>query len=213
MRKLKEKITKKLAGAFFIVLAILGLGVPAIQPTMVYAQLAVTDPALTAIETSETILDKIKGILKKVFDTGAAVLWKNVVGNFLNTLAQDTAKWIADGGKGQEPLFISEGWGDYLQSTAENAVATGVIAFAEEIGLGNICLSQGIAIEILLPIIEEPRVGGKAKCSLEDLKKNWDVRDPKFLENFNLSFKTGQNDLAVSVNFLNSLKFADEYND
>ncbi len=165
----------------------------------------VLTPALTAIETQETLTEKVKAALAEVFKNTAALLWKNTADYFLQTIAQDTARWIASGGKGQEPLFISEGWGSYLQKTGEEAAATGVLALAKDVGLGNICVPPGLALNILLPQIEEPRVQ-KPACSLEDLSKTWDVTSPDFLENFSLSFRTQQNDLSVAVNFLGGLR-------
>ena len=45
-------------------------------------------------------------VLQSVF----AVAFKNAVGYFLNTVAYDTATWLASGGEGQQPMWETKGW-------------------------------------------------------------------------------------------------------
>ena len=72
-----------------------------------------------------------KKLLERFKDT-LATSFKTSLGIFLNQFAQDTAVWIASGGKGQKPLFITEGWGAYLRSASDRALGE----FVEDVGNG-----------------------------------------------------------------------------
>lgn len=170
------------------------------RPSPAHA-IPVADIVVGANTTVKNIFDKIQDALEEAYYDAAAVFWNNGVQQFVNNLATETAVWIASGDEGQKPLLFTDDWGDYLQDAGENALASVAIEFAESAGLGNICVSPQVAIDIILPSLGQfgPT---KPRCTLEDLRKTWDVRDPAFLENFTLSFQTNQNDLGVAVNFL-----------
>lgn len=186
----------------FAFLTLMVASIVMVRPQAAHAQLTTFDPAQLAQAIIDFVDDKLVVALQEAYLDAAAVFWNNGVQMFINKLAQDTAMWVASGDTGQKPLFFTENWGDYLQTSAENAVASSVIAFGESVGLGNICVSPQVALDFLLPQIEIGVPGGKPRCSLEDIRQAWDVTDPAFLENFTLSFYTGQNDIGVAVNFL-----------
>ena len=52
---------------------------------------------------------------------GSAAL-QGAIRNGLNKVAYDTATWLGSGGTGQKPLFITEGWGEYLSNIGDQAV-------------------------------------------------------------------------------------------
>ncbi len=180
-----------------------------LQPAPAHAQQLVSDIADTAVSVAKYIGDKLQSAAKEVYSDAAAVSYYNTVGMFLNNLAVESANWIASGDEGQKPLLFTKDWGSYLQNAGENAVANVAIEFAQRAGLGNICVSPNVAIDIILPSLGGV-AGTKPKCSLDQLKKSWDVRDPKFLENFTLSFQTNQNDLGVAVSFLETSEISKE---
>ncbi|MBI4122340.1 MAG: carbohydrate binding domain-containing protein [Parcubacteria group bacterium] len=193
-----------------ILLAFFAAAILLSQPLVVLAQMAVSGGGeagaglVIANDNKDKAKEEAEQSILEALENAAAVAFKNGLTFFLSKIAEDTAKWIASGDKGQKPLFITEGWGDYLQNVGESAIAETVITFADQVGLGNICVSPEIAIAIALPSLD---VGVKGpRCSLDDLKKAWDVTDPAFLEKFTLSFNTQQNDLGVAVNFLNNLE-------
>lgn len=173
---------------------------PAAQPA--HAQQIVNDPPGLAQDIITWVDEKLTVALEEAYMDMAASFWNNGVQMFINKLAQDTAMWVASGDTGQKPLFFTTDWDQYLQTSVENAVASSAIAFGQSVGLGNICVSPQVAIDIILPQIQIGVPGGKPRCSLDQLKKTWDVTDPTFLENFTLSFGTDQNDIGVAVNFL-----------
>ncbi|MFH1457044.1 MAG: hypothetical protein ABIF17_02925 [Patescibacteria group bacterium] len=68
------------------------------------------------------ITNKIAVWIDKVLGKTGAIAYKNALSYFLSKIAQDTAVWISSGGKGAAPLFITDGWGSYLQDAGDNAL-------------------------------------------------------------------------------------------
>lgn len=180
-----------------------------VRPAPAQAQGVVTDLITEVQTTISNILDKLQTAAEEAYYDAAAVFWNNGVQQFVNNLAAETAVWVASGDEGQKPLLFTESWGDYLQNAAENAAASVAIEFAEKVGLGNICMSPQVAIDIVLPQLGQYGPT-RPRCTLEDLRQTWDVTDPAFLENFTLSFQTNQNDLGVAVTFLGGLEQSKE---
>lgn len=187
--------------AFVQILLVMLFVVATVAPQPAKAQFV--DPVTSVNTTIKNIFDKLTDALKEAYFDAAAAFWNNGVQMFVNKLAQDTAVWVASGDKGQKPLLFTNDWGKYLQNAGENALASSAIAFADAAGIGNICVSPQVAIDIIIPTLNL-NVGGRPKCTLDQIRKAWDVTDPKFLENFTFSFYTNQNDLGVSVNWLTS---------
>ncbi|MFA7286131.1 MAG: carbohydrate binding domain-containing protein [Patescibacteria group bacterium] len=93
----------------------------------------------------QTIGDKAVAAYEKAADIktealkeSAAVSFRQGVSYFLNKIASDTAVWIASGGKGQKPLFITQGWGSYLTDAAEGAAG----AFVDGLITGPVASCQ-----------------------------------------------------------------------
>lgn len=208
MRQIKQSWFARIKSSVILGGFVLFLAAFLVRPVPAQAGiLATIDASLP--DVVRTALEKIKEAALEAYYDAAAVFWNNGVQMFVNNLAAETAVWVASGDEGQKPLLFTESWGDYLQNAAENAAASVAIEFAEKVGLGNICMSPQVAIDIILPQLGQfgPT---KPRCSLEDLRQTWDVRDPAFLENFTLSFQTNQNDLGVAVNFLAGLEQSKE---
>ena len=65
-----------------------------------------------------TIVADIPGIIWRAVDkalkTVVAVAYKSGLQYFLNKVAYDTANYLATGGEGGKPAFITKGWNSYL---------------------------------------------------------------------------------------------------
>ncbi|MDX9778895.1 MAG: hypothetical protein RBT30_01535, partial [Patescibacteria group bacterium] len=90
-----------------IMLLLISFSFIAISPRPAHAQLLVWD-AEASIRTN------IFNILKKLYEKGGAAAFQTTVRTALNKIAYDTANWIGSGAQGQKPLFVTQGWGDYL---------------------------------------------------------------------------------------------------
>ncbi len=120
----------------------------------------------------------------------------------LRTIAYDTATYIGSGGKGQKPMFITEGWGEYLKNVADNAGGT----FIETLGRKgylkfNLCEPDPmVKAKIGLGLIQYQRPQ-KPACTFSQLVKNWDqsLSDPQFLNKFQDMFNPASNDLGIAL--------------
>ncbi len=68
----------------------------------------------------EDVPAKVLNAINKAIKTAADVAFKNVLRQFLNKIAYDAAVYVASGGKGQKPLFLTNP-GQLLEKTADNA--------------------------------------------------------------------------------------------
>ena len=128
--------------------------------------------------------EKIKAAWQLKNEELAGFFFKDMIGYFLNTLAYDTATYLATGDKGQQPMFETEGWGEYIKNTADNAMGN----FIEEWGKNgplkfNLCQpdpSVVIKIGLVLSAKARPK---KPPCTFSELTKNWDqaLHDKDFL--------------------------------
>lgn len=117
----------------------------------------------TALNTTQkNIYDTYMDLLKSVVSTA----FKSALGYFLNTIAYDTATWLASGGEGQQPMFVTEGWGEYLKNAGDSAAGV----FIEQVGQGagggqEVCSWQQIeqtGNKYSLP--QGSYAGGPSKC-------------------------------------------------
>lgn len=65
-------------------------------------------------QTSSNIIDKIWRAVDRVLKTVVAVAYKSGLQYFANKIAYDTASYLATGGEGGKPAFITKSWGAYL---------------------------------------------------------------------------------------------------
>ena len=68
------------------------------------------------------ITNKVYNFVKERLATAGAIAYKNALSHFLNTIAKDTAVWIASGAKGAKPFFITEEWRSYLGKAGDEAL-------------------------------------------------------------------------------------------
>lgn len=179
----------------------------------------------TAVQTEDVTLKRIEDLKSKKEDwteslkTAAATALKAALSHFVNTLAYDTATKLASGGRGQQPLFETEGWGAYLQNTADEAAGSFIETFAkadplkslgvEGLTLSNLCAPKfDLRLRIGLGLLRTVRPRAPA-CTWTKFSENWKtaISDPQFLERIAPSFNPWENEagiaLGVYTNFYN----------
>ncbi|MBU0648915.1 hypothetical protein KJ969_02330 [Patescibacteria group bacterium] len=168
------------------------------------AQLVVSDPTVG----SQTTIQVIRDYLKKIFVGIAGIGLTNALDYFMQKIAYDLAVGIASGGKGQMPLFSSEGWGDYMKSTALDTVGEFVGSLSEDFGV-DFCDpgTPGIKVKIqtslfknFLPVEDAP----KPSCTWNELSSNWEDFTEDFstgdvLKKSGVMFETGQSPLSITA--------------
>ncbi|MFA5360142.1 MAG: carbohydrate binding domain-containing protein [Patescibacteria group bacterium] len=139
---------------------------------------------------------------KWALEKGAAQAYKAALSNFLNTLAVDTATYLATGDEGQSPMFETDNIGDYLVKVGDSAAG----AFLEDLGKNgpvkfNLCTPNP---SVMLKINLGLQRGYKPKapqCSFSKLVDNWDaaLKDKDFLPKFQDMFNPWSNDLGIAL--------------
>lgn len=101
------------------------LGVAAVL-VMLMASLFLSAPRPVQAQTDvnqavNNVLTPIWSFLKKAYEKGGASAFQKVVRTALNKIAYDTATWLGSGSEGQKPMFVTQGWGDYLTQIGDEA--------------------------------------------------------------------------------------------
>ncbi len=96
----------------------------------VKAQMAVTD-------IPKLIWDKVTETAKKLWQKGGSLAFQQTLRTALNKMAYDTANWVGSGKEGQKPLFVTQGWGDYMTQVGDEAAGTFLENFASNLSNSN----------------------------------------------------------------------------
>jgi hypothetical protein len=146
-------------------------------------------------------LEKLLTDAKKwAWEKGGSVAFWLALRGALNTIAYDTATWIGSGGKGQKPMFITEGWGEYLTNIADNAAGYFIEGINEEYGV-NLCEpSLGVKTKIGLGLVQYVRPE-KPDCTFSEMRNNWEneLQRPDFLSRFQNMFEPTSSDLGIAL--------------
>jgi hypothetical protein len=199
-KKNKFLFIKKFILVFFVFYSVFLITININNIKLVYAQIYVTDQPLTAGQEKQTAQDKILKALEKAYKKSGAIALRKAIYNALQTLAYDTATWIGSGGRGQKPLFIREGWEEYLTNIADSAAGEFIESLNKEWGV-NLCEpSAGVKTKIGLGLMQYSRPK-KPDCTFSEMKKNWDreLQRPDFLSRFQSMFNPTQSDLGIAL--------------
>lgn len=134
----KKRPAFKIISAFILFCLIFNLVlVGLVWPKNVKAQLEVFDPAALSSalqdwtsDVEERALRWADDIKNEALKHTTAIAFRTALVHFLRTLSMDVATWIASGGKGQQPMFITKGWGAYLTDVADSAAGEFIETFA-----------------------------------------------------------------------------------
>ncbi len=121
-------------------------------------------------------------------------------------MAFDVATWLASGGEGQQPMFFTEGWGEYLTNIVDNAAGN----FLEKVGgswLGfDICDPSNLNLKISIGIaIADTQRPPTPRCSVTQMLNNWEslINDRNIFNRLNLVFDPDKNDIGIALTIFN----------
>ncbi len=126
--------TGKRAAVAVLLALVLSLST-AVAPRPAYAIFGIADISFTTIVGN--VWQAIQDAAKFAWAHGAAIAYKNAASYFANQVAYDTAVWLGSGGNGQQPLFVTEGWGSYLKNVGDAAAGEFLDTFARESSQGH----------------------------------------------------------------------------
>lgn len=163
---------------------------------------------------AQATIAKIKSSIDFQLNYAAMLALQNMIDYAAQTVAYDTASWIANGGKGNMPLIETLTFGDYTKNLLLESAGEFIGTFSEEYAQGmigiNLCRPprfEGMALEFAMSIpdlalsgIERPR----PKCAWTDIVDNWEATvdsldNAASLENISGTFTTGGNDFAFGI--------------
>jgi len=153
------------------------LGFASVNIAQAQAEVQVQDQKSIWTQVKEWAWDKAERVAEKAYDIGAAEAFVAALNSAVTTIAYDTATYIGSGGRGQEPLYIKEGWSTYLSNIGDNAAGK----FIEELGRNedffgrfNLCEPDpGLKYKIGLGLISQTRPGDPV-CTFSEMKENWE---------------------------------------
>jgi len=141
------------------------------------------------------IWDTTKAATDKVMDELKSVFFKNVVGTFVNKMAQESAIWIASGAEGDGPMWMSDPEA-YLDEFVDAAVGELVYKFMQELTQLDVCnLDPTIALNLALsiPMFPEERYDYdlSVHCTWSEMQNHWEEIGEKELFSFQFDIAEG----------------------
>ncbi len=177
------------------------------------ATIPVIDSIQVALHGGSVAGDVTERITTKIWDEIKAVFFKNVLGNLSNLLAQQAAVYVASGGAGEAPQFITDFEG-FITGYAEAAVTDFVATVIQDLTGINICtLDPSISIDLAINIPTFPEWSGyKPSCDWQTLRSHWEKIGQKSLTDFiSADFGIGQGgQFAESTELMSNSIVADE---
>lgn len=203
--------TKRNVPAILLVFMIAVFVFAVARPDAVLAQWVVSAPVVEAQQAKESIWDKIQKKIDKWWKRTGSRAFQQSVRSVSYKLAQDTALFIANGGKGQKPLIFQD-FGKYMESLPD--VVAG--KFLSNVTAGwpiNICspssIQSRLAItiglgksldELMFPTRAISQDTGLQGCKITEIVNNFEkaVQAKNFLVNVSTTFEPGKNELSAT---------------
>ncbi|MDD5625572.1 MAG: carbohydrate binding domain-containing protein [Patescibacteria group bacterium] len=142
------------------------------------------------------IWDKVWEYLKKAWAEGAGVAYRNAINSYTSTIATQTAEWVAGGGKGQSPLFISSP--DYWTAMGDDMLGEFIDSAARATGFftQSLCdpIDPTLRLNILIsfdPVYQKKVWKQETHCSFSKIKQRISEAQQKNLIEFSIDFKEG----------------------
>jgi len=182
----------------FISLLTMFLLVSLFFPKNVQAQFVVSDIPSLLFHKGKWVVERYWELMKKAWEHGGAVAYRNAVNVYLGQMAKQTAEWVATGGKGQKPMFITDPdyWtkmGDQVLGNWIDETAKSVTGFTGK----SLCdpIDPTIKFKMLVgfdPKYQEMMFDPKVRCSWSTITARVIEASKKKLFDFDIELKQGQ---------------------
>lgn len=163
------------------------------------------------IQISKASMDEIKATYKKRqreewWDTmkdkakeAMAGAFKKSLESMARQIGKDTAVWVASGGRGQKPLFITEGWGAYVKNAGDVALGDFIDQVGQSFGVDLCEPDFNVKLAILVGI--DDRQTARVRCSFSDIMSNWEsaIASANFSVEYQAALRPGENDISVAL--------------
>ncbi len=181
-------------------------------------------PQLTAEMTSvpaekQAIWTKVTKKIDALYDKYASRAFQTAIRGVTYKFAQDTAKWVAAGGKGQKPLLFSDP-GKFLRESGDQAAGDFLVKLSEGWPV-DLCepvnLKDKLAINIgISKSLKDKQYSqnkfAKQRCKLSDITGNFaeNAKGKDFLKDVAVTFEPGKNPVSSSIAIVEEAKLAKE---
>jgi hypothetical protein len=181
-----------------IFLLIISISIGLFFPQNAQAQFVVTDPPNLLQNSAKWIWERVEKISEKVWKAGGAIAYRNGINFFLGQVAQQSAEYIATGGKGQKPMFLRDPnyWnklGDQVLGEWIDQTAKSVTGFTGR----SLCdpIDPTIKFNMLVgfdPKYQEMMFDPDMRCSWSTIKSRYKELSKKKLFDFDVKLKEGE---------------------
>ncbi len=205
---MRRKFTKFTLATLLLIFTFMSIGGSLLFVRSVKAVGIPVDATIIADVTK--VVDKVEASIGKTIQTAVINMVVQTLSYFARKVAYDAAVWLAAGGKGESALIYKDGFGDYLENTANEAGGKAIDALSEASGL-NLCKIPDIKIDLALKMGLKTKFDGNSpqapNCTFTEMTSNWSAENWESMygsseswENrFNASFAVDQTDLGLGI--------------
>lgn len=153
---------------------------------------------LQALEKKQAREEWLANMQKQARETLAAA-FRASLKSFAQQTVHDTAVWIASGGKGQKPLFITEGWGAYVKNAGDAALGEFIDGIGTEFGM-DLC-QPNFQVKLAIKVGLDYTQPKKVRCTFTQIMTNWQsaINNASFALDYKDSFRPGANDVSYAL--------------
>ncbi|MBL7141515.1 hypothetical protein ISS21_00220 [Patescibacteria group bacterium] len=179
-------------------LLIIFLMVSLFFPKGVQAQVIMTDPPHLLMQGGKWVAEKTWNLLKLAWEYGGATAYKNTINFYLGEIAKQTAEYVATGGQGQKPMFMTDPnyWsklgdqalGEWIDQTAKSFTGFSGRSLCDPID-PTIRFNMLVGLD---PKYKEMKFDAQLRCSWTTLKKRYKELSKKKLFEFSAELKEGR---------------------
>ncbi len=210
---LNKKIGFKLLSGIVLLTMFLSI----LSPILFYpepAQAQFTDVGHIAMQIGKWVWERVNDLLKYAWKVGGAVAYKNALNVYLGQMAQQSAEYVASGGKGQKPLFLTDP--QYWKKAGDEALGEFIDKTAQASGFINQSLCDPLDPQLKFKLIlslpdissKMPPISQNKLCSLSKIRKAQGDLLKKNLVSFSADTETGD-EFGARLEQLNQLYNAD----
>jgi len=197
-----EKDKKFVKGLIFGGVILLIVAPILFLPKPVHAQWLTTDIPHLMMQVGKWIGEQGLRLLDIAYRQGAAIFFKNVLPEFLNRVAVETATFIGSGFKEGKPLFFFEK--DYWKKLGDSTAGEFLDRVAKDFIGQGLCepIDPTIKLNILLslPVPKPPQpFVPEARCSFSDIKKNLSEAAKKQIAQISIRIQEGPAKFSVQL--------------
>ncbi len=147
----------------------------------------------------------LREVLWQQFKDAIVKGWVKMQKAFVQQLARDTATMIASGGQGQQPLFMTEGWGNYLTDLTDQAAGAFITELNDRWGV-DLCEPDFQFKALIKTNLHREKT--EIDCTFSEMAGNWEdaINDASYSVKYANSFTAGGNELSILLKTESGLK-------